>query len=77
MDGINHPKLDVYWFPIENKKLNLDDFSMVCNNHPILDDYRLSKIIHIWNRTIPVCYFAVTVHCGVAWKCMQRYYSRS
>ena len=26
---------------------------MVCNNHPFLDDYRWSKIIHIWNRTIP------------------------
>ena len=58
MDGIkfNRPKLDdywTYWFPIENKKPNLDDFRMVCNNHPILDDYRWSKIIHIWNRTIP------------------------
>ena len=30
---------------------------MVCNNHPFLDDYRWSKIIHIWNRTIPAkCY---------------------
>ena len=26
MDGMNHPKLDAYWFPIENKKLKSSKF---------------------------------------------------
>ncbi len=36
--------------------LVLDDNCIMYNNHPIMDDYRWSIIIHFWNRNIPRYY---------------------